>query len=129
MNGFPAFRKSLANMPSGTIVYCSDDTEHPRAEIVLCNGDHIQLALDRDGLAVKQSAGPTQPAELLFEADPRLASSICAGLLYPKITSGPTTLRILVDAVVQLSSAEEVKETFRDTAELVMLYVLHNREY
>jgi hypothetical protein len=129
MNGFLAFKKSLAKMPSATVVYCSDDTEHPRAEIVLCNGDHIQLALDRDGLAITQFAGPMQPAELLFEADPSLASSICAGLFNPKNTSRLTPLRILVAAVVQLSSAREVKDTFREAAEQVMLFVLHNHEY
>jgi hypothetical protein len=130
MNGFLAFKKSSAKMRSGTVVHWSDDTEHARAEVVLCNGDRIELALDRDGLAITQSAGPSQPAALLlFEADPSLAASICAGLGNPKNTSTPAPLHILAAALVGLSSAEEVKHTFRKAAEQVMLFILHNREY
>ena len=66
----------MANMRTGTVIYYSDDTEHPHAEVELRNGDHVQLTLDRDGLTIKQSTGLVQPSKVLFRANPNLASRI-----------------------------------------------------
>jgi hypothetical protein len=107
-------------MQTGTVIYYSDDTEHPRAEVALRNGDHVQLTLDRDGLAIKQSTDSTQPSQVLFRANPNLTSRICAGLFSLETTPTPTPLRILVAAVVQLGSAEEVGTAFQEAAAQVL---------
>jgi hypothetical protein len=100
-------------MQAGTIISYADDKGHPRAEVVLPNSDRVLLTLDRDGLAITQLAGAGRLV-VLFQANPNLASRICAGLFSLKATPKPTPLRILVAAVLQLGSAEQVRNAFRD---------------
>jgi len=114
------WRKRLAKMQTGTVISYSDDTDCPRAEVVLRNGDHIQLVLGRDGRAIRRLASSVQPSEALFQASPDLASRVCAGLFSLETTPRPTPLRILVAAVVQLGSAEEVENAFREAAAQVL---------
>jgi hypothetical protein len=82
--------------------------------VALCNGDRVLLALDRAGLTITQiSAG--RPV-ILFQAGPRIVSHICASLVSSTNTSDATPLRIVVAAVVQLRSADEVRRAFNDVA-------------
>ena len=103
-------------MPTGTVVSYAEDQGHPRAEIALPNRDHVQLTLDRDGLAITRLAGSGHLSEVLFQADVNVASRICAGLYSVETTPKPAPLRILVAAVVQLGSAEDVRKAFREAA-------------
>lgn len=103
-------------MRTGTVIHYSDDTDCPHAEVALRNGDHVELVLDRDGLTIKHSTGPMRPSNVLFRANPNLSSRICAGLFSLETTPRPTPLRILVAAIVQLGSAEEVGNAFREAA-------------
>ena len=97
----------------GTVISYIEDNLHPRAQVTLPNRDCIQLTLDRDVLAIVRLGGPEQFAEVLFQADPDLASRMCAGLVSIKTKPQPTPLRILVAAVVQLGSAAKA---FREVA-------------
>ena len=101
-------------MQAGTVVSYAEDQGHPLAEIALPNREHVRLTLDRDGLAITRLARPGRLAEVLFQADANVVSRICAGLYSLETTSRPTPLRILVAAVVQLGSAENVREAFRE---------------
>jgi hypothetical protein len=101
-------------MQAGTVVSYAEDQGQPRAEIALPNRDHVLLTLDRDGLAITRLAGPGRLAEVLFQADTNVVSRICAGLYSLETTSKPTPLRILVAAVVQLGSAKNVRNAFRE---------------
>src|SRR5438477_6134266 len=101
-------------MQTGTVVSYAEDQGHPRAEVALSNRDHIQLTLDCDGLAITLLGGPGRLAEVLFQADVNAVSRICAGLYNLETTPKPTPLRILVAAVVQFGSAEDVRKAFRE---------------
>jgi hypothetical protein len=103
-------------MQTGTIISYAEDKGQPRAEVVLPNRDRVRLTLDRDGLAITQLAGAERLAAVLFQANPNLASRMCAGLFSLETTPRPTPLRILVAAVLQLGSAEQVRNAFRDVA-------------
>jgi hypothetical protein len=103
-------------MQIGTVTHYSDATDHPHADVTLRNGDHIELKLDRAGLTIKQPTGLMQPSKVLFWANPNLTSHICAGLFGLETSQSPTPLRILVAAVVQLGSAEEVGNAFQEAA-------------
>jgi hypothetical protein len=98
-----------------TIISYVDDSERPRAEIVLANGDRIHVALDRDGLAIRQ-VQRLVPSRVLFQADPSTVSHLCAGLIPSPDEGTPTPLQILVSAIVQLPSADLVARAFREAA-------------
>lgn len=110
------FQDRQTKMQRGTIISYSEDQGRPQAEIALHNGDRVQLALNRNGLSIKRLAGPGRPAEILFQANQNQVSRICAGLFRLDTTPKPTPLCILVAAVVQLGSAEQVRNVFREAA-------------
>jgi hypothetical protein len=103
-------------MQAGTVVSYAEDQGQPRAEVALPNRDHVVLTLDRHGLAITRLAGSERLPEMLFQADANVASRICAGLYSLEMTPKPGPLRILVAAVVQLGSAENVRKAFREAA-------------
>jgi hypothetical protein len=103
-------------MQAGTVVSYAEDQGRPRAEVALPNSDRLLLTLDRDGLAITWLAQPGRPAEMLFQASPNVVSRICAGLYSLETKPKPTPLRILVAAVVQLGSAENIRKAFREVA-------------
>jgi hypothetical protein len=102
-------------MQAGTVVSYAEDQGQPRAEVALPNRDHVLLTLGRDGLVITQLTGPARPPEMLFQADANVVSRICAGLYSLETTPKPSPLRILVAAVVQFGSAENVRKAFRET--------------
>ena len=103
-------------MPSsGTIITFRDDGPRPQAELVLCNGDRVRLALDHDGLVITTIGQPDHPT-VLFKASPHMVGHICAGLIASPRTVNATPLNILVSAVVQLGSAAEVRAAFEQAA-------------
>lgn len=105
-------------MHPGAIVYYSDDLRRPEAEVVLANGDRVRLILDQDGLTIFRLA-PLTTAGVIFHADEHLVSHICAALLKPEATPTPSPLRILVSAIVQVGSAEDVAHAFADVAAIL----------
>jgi hypothetical protein len=104
-------------MQAGTIVSYAEDQGQPRAEVALPNRDHVLLTLGRAGLAITRVAERALGPELLFQADADVVSRICAGLYNLETTPKPSPLRILVAAVVQLGSAEHVRQAFREAAD------------
>lgn len=106
-------------MHSGTIVFYSDDPRRPEAEVVLANRDRVRLILDQDGLSIFRIAGPLTTADVIFHADEHLVSHICAALLRPEAAPTPSPLRILVAAIVQVGSAEDVAHAFADVAAIL----------
>jgi hypothetical protein len=74
------------------------------------------LTLDRDGLSITRLARPEHRAEVLFQADANTISRICAGLYSLEKRPKPSPLRVLVAAVVQLSSADDIRNAFREAA-------------
>src|SRR4051794_2274755 len=100
-------------MQNGTVISYVENKGRPWAEVALTNRDRVLLTLDRDGVVIARLAGRGHLAEVLFQADPNLVSRMCAGLFGLETTPKPTPLRILVAAVVQLGSAEEVRNAFR----------------
>jgi hypothetical protein len=98
----------------GTVLLFRDDGPRPHCEIVLGNGDRIQLVLDAQGLAVDQSL---PAARTLFRAPPKLVAQICAGLIGPKAQSDATPLRILAAVVQRIGSADDVRAAFADVAD------------
>jgi hypothetical protein len=103
-------------MLAGTIISYIDDKHYACAEVALRNADHVLLTLARDGLAIMRLASPERSPKLLFRADPSLATRMCDGLFSLETSPKPTPLRILVAAVVQLCSADEVGNAFRQVA-------------
>ncbi len=98
----------------GTVLVYRDDGTRPHCEIVLGNGDRVQLVLDSKGLAIEQ-LGPKN--ETLFQAPPKLVSQICAGLVGPKARSEGTPLRILAALVQRIGSAADVRAAFTEAAD------------
>jgi hypothetical protein len=97
-------------MPAGAVISLRDDGKRPKAEIMLANGDRVELALDRDGLTISHADGP-----LLFFGSPDFVARICAGLV--SSTAGVTPLKVLAGLVVQLGSADQVRNVFSEAAE------------
>ena len=95
-------------MLAGTIISYLDDKRYACAEVVLGNADRVLLTLARDGLAIMWLASSERGPKVLFRADPNLATRMCDGLFTLETSPKPTPLRILVAAVVQLGSADEV---------------------
>ena len=101
-------------MKTGTVIAFRDDVEPSQSEVALRNGDHVLLTLGRNGLVIKRASGGGPAGEILFAAEPDLASRICAGLVRP--ATEPTLLRILVATLLQLGSADEVAKAFGEAA-------------
>ena len=106
-------------MPLGTIIVFRDDGDRPYSELLLRNGDRVQLTLDGEGLMVTLMDGPDN-RRTLFQANSEVVAQICAGLVRPSNTLKATPLRILVSAVVQLESANEVRAAFEHAAAQVL---------
>ena len=102
-------------MQAGTVISYSENPERPYAELMLHNGDRIQLSMDGAGVAI-QRLEPGIPPAALFHADPDLTARICAALLGDETRPPPTPLRILVAAVAQLGSADEIRLAFEEAA-------------
>jgi hypothetical protein len=98
-------------MASGAITSFCDDGKQPRAEVVLANGDQVQLLLNRDGVTITATS-----TGVLFQGNPEVVSQICVSLASSTETTTP--LQILLSVVTKLGSADEVREAFRQaTAE------------
>jgi hypothetical protein len=106
-------------MLAGTIISYLDDRRYACAEVALRNADHVLLTLARDGLAIMLRATTERGPKLLFRADSNMATGMCDGLFTLGTRPKPTPLRILVAAVVQLGSADEVGNAFRQVASKV----------
>ena len=102
-------------MATGAVITFRDDSERPRSEVALRNGDHVLLELDRGGLTITQVSDAAQPA-VLFRGDADMVSRLCAGLVASPNTIRATPLQILVAAVIQLSSAADVRRAFNAAA-------------
>jgi hypothetical protein len=94
-------------MQTGTIIAYREDGERPHAEVALVNGDRIFVTLDRDGLAIARQDG-----SVVFHANSRLVSQLCAGLVEGQLNPPATPLQILLAAVVQLGSADAATAAF-----------------
>ena len=105
-------------MQSGTVITFRDDSKRPYSELVLGNGDRVQIALGRRGLTITQIGGSKTP-KILFHAPPDTVSHICAGLVSSPQTLKVTPLQILVAAIVQLGSADDVRQAFHSAAATV----------
>jgi|SRR5215468_726783 len=102
-------------MMTGTVIVFEDNTERPRAEVALCNGDHVFLALDRGGLTITGVSAAGAPI-VLFRCGATVVAHLCAGLVASPNTVPATPLKILVAAVLQLRSPEEVRRAFEHAA-------------
>ena len=105
-------------MRSGTIIVFRDDSERPYSEVALGNGDRVLIALDHGGLTITQIVSPDN-RNILFQATPNTVSHICAGLVSSPNTSKATPLQVLVAAVVQLESSDDLRRAFQHAAEQV----------
>jgi hypothetical protein len=114
--GLGGVTRYICCMTTGIVISYSDDTRNTRAEVALRNGEHILLKLDRNGVTIMRLTGPGHCPEILFQADPNLATRMCDGLFALETTPKPPPLRILVAAVVQLGSADEVGTAFQRVA-------------
>lgn len=97
-----------------TVLLLRDDDRYPHAAVVLNSGDHIKITIDRGGMTISHVA-PGNP-KILFLADADLVSRLCAGLIEKPKTFAASPLRIIVAAVLQLPSADEVEKAFRQIA-------------
>jgi hypothetical protein len=98
----------------GTILSYIDDTERPRAEVVLASGDLIVVALDAGGLTVSHAGD--ERAQILFQAAPDTVARLCAAFVERSDPAPPTPLKIIVAAIVQIASADLVERAFGDAA-------------
>jgi hypothetical protein len=101
-------------MKMGTVLLLREDGNSPRAEVAFPDGDRIRIACDQGGLTISRIGGDQQ---ILFKADRGLVGHICAGLVASPKRIDVTPLRIVLAAVLQLSSAAEVEKAFRDAAD------------
>jgi len=99
---------------TGTVTIFRDDGDQPLSQIVLGNGDRVQLALDGSGLIVTRLGPPGPVNEILFRAPAELVASICAGLVGPKRQSQASPLRLLTAIVQPIGSAAEVRAAFQE---------------
>ncbi len=94
-------------MSANAVICFEEHAKRPRAEIVLGNGEHVELALNRNGVTISRVDG-----QLLFEASAELVARICASLV--PSTAEVTPLAILAAVVVQIHSADAVDRAFRE---------------
>ena len=98
----------------GTVLTFRGDGRQPRAEIALGNGDRVAVEIDGGGLTIKQIGGGD--SGILFQADRDLVGHICAGLVESGNRLDATPLTIVVAAVLQIHSAEQVRAAFNAAA-------------
>jgi hypothetical protein len=92
---------------NGIIISYRDDGDRPRSEVLLASGERILVALDHSGLSVARPDG-----SMVFRASSVQVSHLCAGLVDAAPAFSATPLRILLGALVQLSSVSAVKAAF-----------------
>jgi hypothetical protein len=102
-------------MQTGAVISFRDNSERPCAEVALCSGDHVVLALDRGGLTITGIGTAGEPI-VLFRGSVAIVAHLCAGLVASPKTVRATPLKILVAAVLQLRSPEEVRRAFEHAA-------------
>ena len=93
-------------MSAGAVLCFEDHAKRPRAEILLGNGEHVELVLNRNGVTISRVDG-----QILFEASAELASRICASLMSATVNVSP--LAILSAVVMQIPTADAVDRAFR----------------
>ena len=98
-------------MRTGAVITFRDNSERPCAEVALCSGDHVFLALDRGGVTISGVGAAGEPI-VLFRGSAAVVSHLCAGL----VASPATPLQILVAAVLQLRSPDDVRRAFERAA-------------
>jgi hypothetical protein len=96
-------------MQTGAVISFSDNSERPCAKVALCSGDQVVLALDRGGLTITGAGTAGEPSATIV-------AHLCAGLVASPKTVRATPLKILVAAVLQLCSPEEVRRAFEHAA-------------
>lgn len=96
----------------GLVISYDDKFATPYSEIELASGEHIFIALDREGLSLKLLARPNSAERLLFAGNPDTVAKICNGLLGEQDRSITTPLRVLVSVVTQMPNAAAVAEAF-----------------
>ena len=101
---------------TGTVLLFRDDGDQPLAQILLGNGDRVQLALKSDGLVVTRLGPPGPVVQPLFRASTETVARICAGLVGPKRQSDVSPLRLLTAIVQAIESAQEVRAAFIEAA-------------
>jgi hypothetical protein len=102
-------------MRTGAVITFRDNSERPCAEVALCSGDHVFLALDRGGLTISDVGAAGQPT-VLFRGSAAVVSHLCAGLVASPGIVPATPLQILVAAVLQLRSPDDVRRAFEHAA-------------
>ncbi len=100
----------------GLVVSYDEKFGLPNSEIELASGEHVFLALGREGLVIKLLPAPGAAERVLFRADPETAARICDGLFDIQPGSKSTPLQMLVAAAVHLPNAAAVERAFRSAA-------------
>jgi hypothetical protein len=100
----------------GLVVSYDEKFGLPNSEIELTSGEHIFVALGRNGLEIKLLAAPGAAERVLFRADPETAARICDGLFDIQPGTKSTPLQMLVAAAVHLPDARAVEHAFRTAA-------------
>src|SRR5262245_47526555 len=94
-------------MSAGAILCFEDRTRRPRAEVLLGNGEHIELVLNRNGVTISRLDG-----QILFEVSAELTSRICASLVSSTANASP--LAILAAVVMQMPTVDALDRAFRE---------------
>jgi hypothetical protein len=100
----------------GLVVSYDEKFGLPNSEIELASGEHIFLALGREGLVIKLLPAPGATARELFRADPETAAKICDGLFDIQPGGKSSPLQMLVAAALHLPDAHAVERAFRTAA-------------
>jgi hypothetical protein len=100
-------------MSAGAVICFEDNAMRPKAEIMLGNGEHVELVLDRNGVTISRVDG-----QILFEASAELASRICASLVSSTVKVTP--LAILAAVIVQIPTADKVYCAFHEIEEALV---------
>lgn len=100
----------------GTVVSYDEKFGLPNSEIRLASGEHVFIALGKDGLAIKLLARPGSSERTLVQADPATVAKICDGLFEIRLDKKASPLQMLVAAVTQLPDARAVETAFGTAA-------------
>jgi len=84
----------------------------PQCELVLANGEHVLITLDRGGITIRRLAHGDRPEEILFLGSVHVATDICLALLDRRPASETSVLDVFVSVVSQFRSAETIRAAF-----------------
>jgi len=97
-----------------TLMRYRRDGAQPHCEIVLENGDHVQVTLAPGGVVITRLARADRPEQILFLGSTHVVADICLALLNGRPASEASVLDIFLAVVSQFRSAQDIRAAFAE---------------